>query len=812
MHASSTPQSIRSNLRPFSSNDHAGPHKLTPQEAALRGASLAFSKQQQQQQAKTTQRQGLTPSSNDIAFNPPQDGGALVAATSASRIRSPAGSISSRQGNQLSRQGTGAGNGRISRQTTGNSSVVPDSDIGQASEQERERLALFLGSPGSEQSKAPYLLPPGGRAAGTATDPKSSSFIAATLAASRSASPGSGPHVQSGGDDRTATGRPRLGEPAPIRRKPNVRTGSPAVSLSTTSSDGLPDTAPLHPTNSLISMFELKGDQDVDPIKDSPGRPRVSKSKGWPLPDAKLDTSNEDNEGLRVENVKPRRKPVPKTKPKPKLKTIPRDETPPPPVVRRADTEIVSPKPRRPDTKPRLELEAPEAANGMIDKPVGAIPDEKKPKPKPPKPRNSEKGEAKYQTTAARPEPEDEMIAEPKPPTLPARSPLTPVTAKPPPPKKRQNMQRLSLAPSTGGQDMSKTRSPEDTADARPLTAESMSSNDTFVSASSTPTRAESPPVFDPASRTLTPRVPPPRSASTRPITPAYPIRQSLTGSSQLPIDSLSDAMMAGSLASARHTPVPMMGTRTPPPVPPSRRMGGTRKAASRAASPHQMKKTLRDHRPKSDDEDARRPHHKKGLINSKKHTHHEGSRRRWREEITERERKRYEAVWASNRGLFLVPAAQACPDPDPDPDPEHPQAQAQPHSHEGRSAVRDQSHQELSEHVASVVVRDIWGRSRLPAAELAEVWDLVYGQGQQGQGQEGGGGGGARVRAALSKSEFVVGTWLIDQRLRGRKIPPRVGDSVWSSAKGLWLPAPNHHHHHRKNGKGKGKAKAKVK
>ncbi|KAL1862446.1 Increased rDNA silencing protein [Diaporthe australafricana] len=794
MHASSTPQSSRPNLRPASSSDHAGPHKLTPQEAALRGASLAFSKQQQQQQrARNTQRQSLTPSSNEVAFHSPQDGGALVAATSASRMRSPTGSISSRQGGQLSRQGTEAGNGRISRQTTGNSSVVPDSDIGQATEQKRERLALFLGSPGSEQSRTPYLLPPGGRAAATTADPKSSSFIAATLAASRSVSPGSGPAVQSVGDERVAAGRPRLGEPAPIRRKPNVRTGSPAVSLSTTSSDGLPDTANLPPTNSLISMFELKGDQDVDPVKDSPGRPRVNKSKGWPLPDVKLDDSNEDNGGLGVENVKPRRKPVPKTKPKPKLKTKAGDETPPPPVVRRADTEIVSPKPRRPDAKPRLELEAPSPSNGVAEKPDSTSLDEKKPKPKPLKSRNSEKGEAKYQTTEARPEHQDEMVHEPKPPKLPARSSFPQVTAKPPRPKKRQNMQRLSLAPSTDGQDMFKPTSPEYTAGARPLTAESMSSNDTFVSASSTPTRAESPPIFDPASRTLTPRVQPPRSASARPVTPAFSIRQNLTGSSQLPIDSLSDAMMAGSLASARHTPVSMVGTRTPPPVPPSRRMGGTRKAASRAASPHQMKKTLRDQRPKSDDEEARRPHHKKGLINSKKHTHHEGSRRRWREEITERERKRYEAVWASNRGLFLVPAAQAaCSDP------EHLQPQPQPHSHRGGPATRDQGHEVLSEHVASVVVRDIWGRSRLPEAELAEVWDLVYGQGQEG---------GPRVRAALGKSEFVVGTWLVDQRLRGRKIPPRVGDSVWSSAKGLWMTAPNHHHHHKKNKvKGKGK------
>ncbi|KAH8782980.1 increased rDNA silencing protein 4 [Diaporthe sp. PMI_573] len=785
MHASSTPQSSRSNLRPVSSNDNAGPHKLTPQEAALRGASLAFSKQQQQQQqAKNARRQSLTPSSNNPAALVPQDGGALVAATSASRARSPTGSVSSRQGNRLSRQGTGAGNGRISRHTTGNSSIAPDSDVGHVTEQERERLALFLGSPGSEQSKSPYLLPPGGRAAGTTADPKSTSFIAATLAASRSVSPGSSPAVQGGGDERPTAGRSRLGEPAPIRRKPNPRTDSPAISLSTTSSDGLPDTAHLPPANSLISMFEQKGDQGVDPVKDSPGRPLINRSKGWPLPDVKLDYDDEDDKDLGVENIKPRREPVQKTKPKPKpkpkpeVKTTVGGETPPPPVVRRANTEIVSPKPRRPDTKPKLDFEAPASSSDVVEKPNATIVKGRKSKPEPPKPRKLEKSEAMDQHTAARPQLKDAVTPEPRPLKLPARSSFPPVPAKPPTPKKRQTLQRLSLAPSADGQDSSTPISSRNKADGRPLTGDSMSSNDTFVSASSTPTRAESPPVFDPASRTMTPKPLPPRAASARPFTLAAPVRKNVTGSSQLPLDSLSSAMMAGSLASARHTPVPMAGSRTPPPAPPSRRMGGgARKAASRAASPHHMKKTLRDQRPKSDDEDARRPHHKKGLINSKKHTHHEGSRRRWREEITERERKRYEAVWASNRGLFLAPAAAAQASSDP--------------------ALRDRSHEELGEHVASVVVRDIWSRSRLPAPELAEVWDLVYGLGSAE--------GGPRVAAALSKSEFVVGTWLIDQRLRGRKIPPRVSDSVWSSAKGLWSAAHrNPNHHHRKKGKGK--------
>ncbi|ORY70044.1 uncharacterized protein BCR38DRAFT_333307 [Pseudomassariella vexata] len=186
---------------------------------------------------------------------------------------------------------------------------------------------------------------------------------------------------------------------------------------------------------------------------------------------------------------------------------------------------------------------------------------------------------------------------------------------------------------------------------------------------------------------------------------------------------------MAGILASSRATP---SSTALTPPPPPSRRQ-----------TPH-MRQTLRQLPSKSDDE-ASRPHkhRKKPLGGHKKHSHHEGARRRWREEITARERKRYEGVWASNRGLFL------------------------------NSSSPDDAR--TSELVANVVVRDIWARSRLPVDELAEVWDLVDHQ----------------HNGALDKADFVVGMWLIDQRLRGRKLPQKVGDSVWESATGVKVPGP---------------------
>lgn len=114
-------------------------------------------------------------------------------------------------------------------------------------------------------------------------------------------------------------------------------------------------------------------------------------------------------------------------------------------------------------------------------------------------------------------------------------------------------------------------------------------------------------------------------------------------------------------------------------------------------------------------------------------HKHHEGDRKRWRDEVTERERKRYEGVWASNKGTFLSANSQAYDE---------------------------------SDTVINLVVRDIWSRSRLGPDVLEEVYDLVD-RSHSGR---------------LDKDEFVVGLWLIDQRLKGRKLPIRVSESVWQS------------------------------
>jgi hypothetical protein len=143
-------------------------------------------------------------------------------------------------------------------------------------------------------------------------------------------------------------------------------------------------------------------------------------------------------------------------------------------------------------------------------------------------------------------------------------------------------------------------------------------------------------------------------------------------------------------------------------------------------------------HYDSDDGPNSKKPYHH-GLLSKKHpHKHAEGDRKRWRDAITERERKRYEGVWAANRGL-LIP-------------------------------MRVRGGQDV---VHGLVVRDIWTRSQLGIRLLEEIWELV-------EGRIGG------PKGMLGREEFVVGMWLVDQCLKGRKLPIAVGDSVWDSVRQL--------------------------
>lgn len=224
--------------------------------------------------------------------------------------------------------------------------------------------------------------------------------------------------------------------------------------------------------------------------------------------------------------------------------------------------------------------------------------------------------------------------------------------------------------------------------------------------------------------------------------------------------DDLANAMVASSLATSRASSPHRLA---PPSASSPRRPSHLLPFHSRTPSPTKkgMRHTLRDPDSSSDSEIGQHPYgkHKKKRHLRPKHPnkHHEGKpsslyslcssakrpsanfntgdRKRWRDAVTEGERKRYEGLWAANRGMHLSPS--------------------------------------LPNNIHSIVVRDIWMRSRLPRAELEAVWNLVAPQTNP-------------PAKSLGKEEFVVGLWLIDQRLKGRKIPTRVSETVWASVKGL--------------------------
>ncbi|KAF1945940.1 hypothetical protein EJ02DRAFT_368292 [Clathrospora elynae] len=231
-------------------------------------------------------------------------------------------------------------------------------------------------------------------------------------------------------------------------------------------------------------------------------------------------------------------------------------------------------------------------------------------------------------------------------------------------------------------------------------------------------------------------------------------IAQHMTG------ESLSSAIMGAALAASSRNASPAPRPMSIEPLFPPRKQHHHHTPFHRSPSPPKqsppknsgkMRMTMRKEPSSSENEDEVKKYKKKGTrimgIKGRKHPnkHHEGTRKRWRDQITEPERKRYEGVWAANKGLHM---------PSPS------------------SPTRASPGDDGSLDVLNLVVKDIWTRSRLPTHVLEEVWDLVDGRGF----------------GRLSRYEFVVGLWLIDQRLKGRKLPVKVSDSVWQSARGVGI------------------------
>ncbi|KAE9977957.1 hypothetical protein EG328_001750 [Venturia inaequalis] len=213
--------------------------------------------------------------------------------------------------------------------------------------------------------------------------------------------------------------------------------------------------------------------------------------------------------------------------------------------------------------------------------------------------------------------------------------------------------------------------------------------------------------------------------------------------------DSLANAMVGANLAirnsPPRHTPL----SKTPPPIPAPRRkkdhdhhLGGVFHRTRSHSPPKKQPmvvKTLRED--KTGDSEILK-NHKFRHPNK----HHEATRERWQDKVDAAALKRYEGVWASNKGIYIQdPAA--------------------------------------TNEVAGIAVREIWSRSGLSTQKLAQIWVLVGGGGTGSVAR-----GPGHSRASLTKEQFVVGMYFIDMVLKGRNLPQVVGESVWNSVRASGL------------------------
>lgn len=153
---------------------------------------------------------------------------------------------------------------------------------------------------------------------------------------------------------------------------------------------------------------------------------------------------------------------------------------------------------------------------------------------------------------------------------------------------------------------------------------------------------------------------------------------------------------------------------------------------------------------------------------------------------VSELERKRYEGLWVSNKGLYMSLVVTRLTGVDYSKKEEE-IAQDRVLTEEETSlqaarlstkVTKDINSQvdpqnfhnllsvEIGQLMHGVVVKRIWKRSKLPNETLEAIWNLVD----------------FRHDGSLNKPEFLVGMWLVDQCLYGRKLPKKVDAVVWDN------------------------------
>lgn len=141
---------------------------------------------------------------------------------------------------------------------------------------------------------------------------------------------------------------------------------------------------------------------------------------------------------------------------------------------------------------------------------------------------------------------------------------------------------------------------------------------------------------------------------------------------------------------------------------------------------------------------------------------------------LTEQERKRYEGLFVSNKGNYLELVVRKLVGVDYDnmevdndeADDSMRAAKLLANTLETRTNIHGLKSAQVDQLIHGAVVKCIWKRSRLPNETLQSIWNLVD----------------FRKDGTLNKPEFLVGMWLIDQCLYGRKLPKKIDDIVWEN------------------------------
>ncbi|ODV88834.1 hypothetical protein CANCADRAFT_15995, partial [Tortispora caseinolytica NRRL Y-17796] len=129
------------------------------------------------------------------------------------------------------------------------------------------------------------------------------------------------------------------------------------------------------------------------------------------------------------------------------------------------------------------------------------------------------------------------------------------------------------------------------------------------------------------------------------------------------------------------------------------------------------------------------------------------------RMQLSETDRKRMEGLWEANRDRYVLNDWRMSPLFGVD-------AVAIGVNVNDKERLVDPFGNMEVDVVHGLVIREIWRRSLLDDELLMQIWDLVD----------------RNFKGYLCREEFVLGTWIVDQCLYGRKLPAKLGKNIWMS------------------------------